>query len=68
MEVKIEIKVKPFRVPSFVFAEKNSADPSDDTKFALADLDSATLDRLCNKFRREVFEKASKPDPKSNTK
>lgn len=63
MEVSIKLKVKPFRVPNFVLADKESSDPSNDTKFALCDLDSMTLEKLCDEFIDEVFRKAKKERP-----
>lgn len=63
MKVNIEIRLKPFRVPNFVLADKDSADPSNDTKFALADLDANTLEALCEDFTREIFRKAGKERP-----
>jgi len=63
MEVNVKIKVKPFRVPNFVLADKQSSDPSNDTKFALADLEPEVLEALCEEFTNEVFIKAGKQRP-----
>lgn len=60
MKFKVEVKLKPFRVPNFVLFDKESSDPTNDTKFALADLDSDTLHKLCDQFREDVFKKAGK--------
>ena len=63
MEVTVKLKVKPFRIPNFVLADKQAADASNDTKFALSDLDADTLERLCEQFTKEVFKKAGKQRP-----
>ena len=60
MEVSVTIKVKPFRVPNYVLADKKTADPANDTKLKLEDLDTATLNKMCDEFKREVFNKAKK--------
>jgi len=63
MEVNIKMKVKPFKVPRFVMADKKTSDPSNDTKFALADLDVKTLNELCERFVSDVFKMAGKKRP-----
>lgn len=60
------------RVPNFVI-QKTEARPRQEgwveaPKYALEDIDPATLARLCDKFRADVFEKAGKVDPLANTK
>ena len=66
MEVSIKIKLKPFQVPSFVLTEKEGLKQDgiqEVPKFRLSDLDSHTLDKLCEEFRDSVFKKAGKEQP-----
>ncbi|MEM1190251.1 MAG: hypothetical protein AAGI72_17095 [Pseudomonadota bacterium] len=55
MGISIGVQIKPFRVPNAVIdAEK------DETTYPLSALSSEVLERLCEQFTREVFEKAGK--------
>lgn len=61
------IKLQPFRVPMYVFAEPKQAkrqDPfAEQPKFELAELSTEELDTLCREFRSAIFAKAGKTDP-----
>lgn len=68
--MKIEIELLPMRVPNVVI-QKTDARPRQEgmveaPKYALKDIDPATLARLCDQFRADVFEKAGKIDPLAN--
>ena len=68
MEMKIELI--PMWVPNFVL-QKMPPRPRQDgfaegPKFALAELDAATLAGLCDQFRKDVFAKAGKVDPSNS--
>ena len=65
MEMKIELQ--PMTVPNFV-TQKGSVRSREEgfteaPKYALKDMDTETLDKLCNQFRADVFAKANKTDP-----
>ena len=68
MEVSINIKLRPFTVPNYVLVEqkahpKQDGFSPDGLKYHLSDLDSITLDRLCDEFRAAVFKKANRGIP-----
>ena len=67
MKVKIEIELQPFQAPNYVLVKERPGKREDGfkegMKFHLSDLDSYTLDKLCNDFRDEVFKKAKKQQP-----
>lgn len=66
MEVKIKVKLKSFTVPNYVITEGGAHKVGGDEfvdplKYRLSELDSETLEKLCEEFTRAVFKKASKP-------
>jgi hypothetical protein len=67
MKATIEVKLRPFTVPNFVLVESRAAPRqegfTESPKYALSELDSDTLDFLCEQFACAVFEKAGKPRP-----
>lgn len=67
-EITKKIELQPFSVPNFVSVKAAPGRREDGLaeapKYKLADLEPETLDALCVEFRREVFEKAGKPDPR----
>lgn len=67
MAIETQIKLQHFRVPNFVLTEPNVGRREDGfseaPKYALNELDAATLDLLCDQFREDVFKKAGKQDP-----
>ena len=70
MKATIEVKLKPFQVPNLVLTE---AEPkprqegmTEAPKYALSELDSETLEALCEQFTKAVFEKAGKRRPPQN--
>ncbi len=72
MHLNINIKLQPMRVPNYVFAESKPSRReqgfTEEPKYALRNLDAATLDSLCEKFREDVFAKAGKQDPRNRAK
>jgi hypothetical protein len=61
MKATVEVTVRPFEVPEFVyvdFVESRTQAWPDTPRCALSDLDVETLDALCNDFRAGVFRKA----------
>ena len=70
METQIKVKLKPFSVPNYVIIEPKPRPKedgyTDSPNLRLADLDSETLQRLCDNFSMEVFKKAGKMPPKQN--
>ncbi len=67
MAIEIKVKLQRMRVPNYVLIEPRPGTREEGLKetpkYSLSELDAATLDELCIEFRREVFLKASKPDP-----
>ncbi len=66
--IKQAINLQPFKTPNFVLVvptigERNEGF-KETPKFALKELDASTLDQLCSQFRRDIFAKAEKSDPK----
>ena len=64
MNTTIEVKLKPFTVPSFVLADEPPKERqegfSEGRKYALHELSAETLEALCWKFKQEIFAKAGK--------
>lgn len=63
MKATIEIDLQPFSIPNFVRPAENPDVTRDQLAIPLSSLDSLTLSRLCDEFRRAVFEKAGKQQP-----
>lgn len=65
----MEIKLQPLRVPNYVLGECKARLRQEGffegPKWHLRDVDAQTLSDLCDRFRRDVFEKAQKPDPRN---
>lgn len=63
MKVKVtaEYDLKPFQTPNFVLMKDAVEDES--PKLPLAALDPESLEKLCDKFRDDIFEKAKKQPP-----
>ena len=70
MKAKIEVELQPFTIPNFVLTVKEPRPKQDCIqeipKYALSELDTYTLDRLCDEFRDAVFAKAGKQQPPQN--
>jgi hypothetical protein len=58
----------PWSTPNFVITRyevrPREEGITEGPKLPLAQVDAATLAELCDEFRREIFEKAGKPDPR----
>jgi hypothetical protein len=64
MKADIQIELEPFSTPNFVRQTNVSLLPGAEPGcFPLSALSAEALDRLCDQFRAEVFEKAGKRDP-----
>ena len=67
MKATLIVELQPFQTPNFVRAVAPPGKREDGMQetacYPLSDLDSGTLDRLCNEFRAEVFRKAGKEQP-----
>lgn len=67
MKASIKVDLQPFSVPNFVLTHQEARPRqegiTETVKFALSELDADTLERLCQDFRKAVFEKASIPMP-----
>ena len=65
----MNVELIQWTVPNFVVGKmpagrrQDGFNPDAAPKWALADVDSATLAKQCDDFRAEVFRKAGKPDP-----
>ena len=68
--MKLNVELNNWIVPNYV-SQKMTVGLRQDgikepLKFSLSELDSETLSGLCDEFRREIFRKAGKTDPKPN--
>lgn len=67
MEMKVNLK--PFSTPNFVIAEQRLGLKQDGIveppKWHITEVDVSTLSELCDQFRKDIFEKAGKFDPKN---
>ena len=69
MTAHIKLALKDWQVPNFatiiplVDSERQEGFKALET-IPLKNLEAETLDELCNNFRKEVFRKAEKKDPK----
>jgi hypothetical protein len=67
MKVEMELDLLPFKTPNYVLVKQEPGKREDGfkegPKFHLKDIDSFTLEKLCDDFRREVFKKAGKQRP-----
>ena len=63
----MKINLKPFESPSHVLMGANPGPRQDGfqgaTRFPLKEVDSDSLSKLCDQFRKDVFTKAGKRDP-----
>jgi len=62
MKATIEIDLQPFSIPNFVRPSENPDVTRDQLAIPLSSLDSLTLSRMCDEFRRAVFNKAGKEE------
>lgn len=60
----IKIETEPWSVPNFVLA-KLGGPTTRSTSMSLDAVEATTLSELCDEFRREVFAKAKKVDPRA---
>lgn len=67
MKATLIVELLPFKTPNFVWAVVNPGKREDGQqeapRYPLSDLDSLTLDKLCQDFRDEVFRNAGKEQP-----
>lgn len=68
MTITAEVELRPFTTPNFVIQRmapvKREEGFKEAPKYALSELEPSVLSELCDTFRREIFEKAGKADPK----
>lgn len=60
----MNIKLKPFAVQNHLIAAERVGHVS--PSFPLSEVDATTLSELCDDFRREVFRKAGRVDPRGD--
>jgi len=67
--MEMRIKLQPMRTPNFVLskmpARAKEEGFKEGPKWALRKIPAEALSDLCDEFRREVFKKAKKDDPKT---
>ena len=67
-----KVKLAPIKVPNFVLVEESSSrnpkhcNSTMYTSISITELSEETLSGLCDEFRKNVFKKAGKKDPKEN--
>ena len=67
--MKAKIEVEKFSTPNYVILKlppvfDNTREFKEQPKLALKDVDVEVLDYLCEEFRRDIFAKANKKDPR----
>ena len=68
MHISISLEIHPFSIPEHVFSvqkpglRQEGFNPTIGVKYHLSELDEETLDKLCNEFRKSVFEIAGFDD------
>lgn len=64
----VKINLKPFNVPNFVLPIFRTGLRQDGLKeisgFPLSEIEPETLSDMCDEFRKSIFEKAGKKDPR----
>lgn len=67
----LQVELQPFQTPNFVRAVVKPGKREDGMQeapsYPLSDLDADTLDKLCQDFRSEVFRKAGKQQPSTQS-
>lgn len=66
MKTKVELTIKPFKTPNYIFIDEPVDDQS--RSLHLSEVDATTLYKLCSQFTKEVFKKAGKNMPDSQEK
>lgn len=64
--MNINIKLKPFSVPNLVLedAPPSKSYVTDINSYAINLVDADDLSRMCDEYRKNVFQKAGKTDPR----
>ena len=67
--MEMKIRLQPFQTPNYVIAESKPGLKQDGMvecpKWHVNEIDEETLSDLCDRFRKDVFAKAGKRDPKN---
>jgi hypothetical protein len=63
MKAVVELELEPFTIPNFVRVKSNVPGSEEMVAFPLSVIDPRGLERLCDQFRTEVFQKAGKSPP-----
>ena len=67
--ITLMVELQPFNVPNYVIQQMPPGKREDGwkeaPKYKLSEVSEVTLSKLCDDFRRAVFEKAGKLDPRS---
>ncbi len=68
--MRVILNLKPFQIPNFVTTAPLSTGDSEvrenkSLTFSLSEIDPQALSDLCDQFRRAIFDKAKKKDPKN---
>lgn len=61
--MKMEIEIQKFSTPNFVLSIPQPNE-TNRVSWPIREVDAQTLSKLCDEFRREVFAKAEKKDPR----
>lgn len=68
MKTTIEIELIPFSVPNYALLKQKPKDRHagfvGPIEISLSDIDSYTLLKLCDNFKKEIFAKAGKSHPR----
>lgn len=67
MKTTLQVEIKEFATPNFVTVVREPGERQEGFQpqegIPLKEVDAKTLGRLCDNYRREVFNKAQKQDP-----
>lgn len=67
--MEMKVKLRPFQTPNYVIAESKPGLRQDGIfecpKWHVKEVNEHTLSKLCDQFRRDIFEKAGKSDPRN---
>lgn len=64
--ISVNLKLRPFGTPNYAIAEMPPLGDNPPISFHLSELSPGVLSNMCDEWRREVFKKAGRKDPREN--
>jgi hypothetical protein len=68
IKANVELSLEPFMTPNHVRISPDGTNAISIATLPLKEIDANTLDRLCEQFRTDVFNKAGKSQPDRSAK